>query len=46
MRFAVGFCFSMEQIAEFLCRDAEEVRAKIAELDRKYPGLMRGTRSD
>jgi hypothetical protein len=32
---------SVEEIADFLCRDVDQVRAKIATIDPQYPGVNR-----
>ncbi len=34
---------SIERIADFLCRDIEEVRQKVAKIDPSYPGATVST---
>jgi hypothetical protein len=40
LRYCMEHGQSIEEIADFLCRDIEEVRAKVTELDPNYPGAM------
>ena len=42
LRNAMRFADSIEKIADFLCRDVEEVREKVAEIDPAYSGLSKG----
>ncbi len=39
LRHFMGLGESIDKIADFLCRDVEEVRRKVAEIDPNYAGL-------